>query len=168
MNDPAPVQDQLPMNPPLRQKKQAAGITNVNEWGTRMKRNSGLLAAGAAAATAVAMTLTALPADAFQQDWSGSASYRASKDFVPTNTSVHPKGRACAGGSATKFYVSLVTTSGNRQFWSSRSPAANGAWADMFANVPVTPGNALYLRWRGQNSTELTGFSAPCQGVFAI
>jgi len=104
-------------------------------------------------------------ADSFQQNWNTSANYRASYDFVPTASTLKPEGLSCSGGAATKFYISLVKTSGSQLIWSSPSPAADGAW-HVFSNHAVSVGTSYYFRWHGQNSSESNGYNSPCQGVF--
>jgi hypothetical protein len=111
--------------------------------------------------------LGALPAYAanFGQDWSSSASYRASIDFIPSGSSITVYGKACGGGDATAFNMSLLLTQGSVIVWNSGQAPANGVVYNM-GGAGTSAGTAYYFRWRGlRNGSPYYG--APCQHVGA-
>ncbi|WP_166383019.1 hypothetical protein [Catellatospora methionotrophica] len=121
------------------------------------------LVAGILAASAVTVQS---PAAAFYQTWSTSASYRASGDWLPANPTVTPYGKACSGGDAYLFNISILRTSNSGIIWNSSNAWADGQWWH-WNPVGVQIGTSYYFRWRGLNASGNTYYGAPCQGVQA-
>jgi hypothetical protein len=131
-------------------------MTNINS------RARFTAAAGIAAAAAVGSLLLApaSPAAAFQQEWSGSAAKRSSRDFLPVSTSLTVGVKSCS--SSSDVYAKLIQTSGSVSKGPTDRYPANGLW-NGGSTFTVKVGTAYYLQW-----LSVTGVKTGCQGVQAF
>jgi hypothetical protein len=125
---------------------------------------------GTAAIAGIGVAAVPAYAGSFSQSWNDNASYRASKDFIPTTTTTIG-GMACGGDEATSFNVELVKTSNKAVVLTSNLRSANNTWY-WIGSATIQANNAYYLRWYGRALNSTTGNIdynkiAPCQGVQA-
>ncbi|MBD0693250.1 hypothetical protein [Streptomyces sp. CBMA123] len=100
----------------------------------------------------------------FVQAWHGSASYRASKDFVPQSNLIQISTLSCAGKAPVRSKTQLVRTRDKKVIYSGNYYNATGSWVTNPDWIQVNPGEAYYLRWYSQFGPLVT---SRCQGVLA-
>ena len=99
----------------------------------------------------------ASPAQAFQQEWWDSATYRASADFIAADSSLTVYGKA-GGGNFTDFRITLVKTS------SKQNQGPKGWWKTdgvyHSSSYSVDANNAYYIRWESKQPVNTQGVGA--------